>query len=333
MRVLFCQVCGAPLDAPWHELTVVCRWCDAKNLPGQGIVVSSSMAYDERPRLNIGGRTYVLEGLLAQGDSTDVYRARWSMRLGELVIVKVLRSLGDADIMRREFEMLGGLRGTPGPTGVYLASVLPDPIGMGPVKDETGRERLAAVYRWRSGYIHTLDEVGRAHRGGIPGPVVVWIWKRLLEALAFVHDAGVVHGAVIPPHVLVHPRDHGAALLGWGTATRISVEGGDQRIPALSRAWLVFYPEETKSARAAAQPTDVVMSARCALAAAGGDTDWKAPSALPSNLGALLSETARGAGPQGAPAALERLKEASNRDFGPPAYHPLPMPGWQRLSQ
>lgn len=332
-RVLFCQVCGAPLDAPWHELTVVCRWCEAKNLPGTGIIPSSSMAFDERPRLNIGGRTYVLEGLLAQGDSTDVYRARWSMRLGELVVIKVLRSPADADLLRSERETLDVLRAAPGGTGEYLFANLPEPIAIGPVKDETGRERLASVFRWRSGYVHTLEEVGRTHRDGVPGPVVVWLWKRLLELLAFVHDAGFVHGAVIPPHVLVHPRDHGAALIGWGTATRITAGGAPERVPALSRAWLVFYPQETRSGRNATPSMDVVMSARCALAAAGGDMDWKAPSVLPAELGALLAETAGDSWSGSARSVLDSLKDVSTRVFGPPAYHPLPMPGWRQVSR
>ncbi|MEZ4236927.1 MAG: hypothetical protein R3F59_12400 [Myxococcota bacterium] len=78
MRVLFCEGCGAPLDAPWAELVIVCAWCGAQNLPGRpGGPVPPSVPADGRPRLNLGGRTYVLEGRLAQGDSTTVYRGRW----------------------------------------------------------------------------------------------------------------------------------------------------------------------------------------------------------------------------------------------------------------
>ena len=107
MRVLFCESCGAPLDAPWTEIVLVCPHCGAQNAPGRLIgQVISSTPNDGRPRLNLNGRTYVLEGQLAQGDSANVYKARWAMRLGEAVVIKVQRAEADTDLLRREYEAL-----------------------------------------------------------------------------------------------------------------------------------------------------------------------------------------------------------------------------------
>ncbi|GAA0538506.1 hypothetical protein GCM10010172_19720 [Paractinoplanes ferrugineus] len=42
-----------------------------------------------------------------------------------------------------------------------------------------------------------------------------WMWRRLLVALGWAHRAGVVHGAVFEEHVLIHPGEHGLALVDW----------------------------------------------------------------------------------------------------------------------
>lgn len=64
------------------------------------------MPDDGRPRLHVGGRTYLLEGLLARGQACGVYRGRWVIRLGELVVLELLRSLADQDLLRREWAVL-----------------------------------------------------------------------------------------------------------------------------------------------------------------------------------------------------------------------------------
>ena len=94
MRVGFCDGCGAPLDAPWDQLVVLCRFCGASSLPGKpGDPVPMRVPVDGRPRLNLEHRTYVIEGHLGSGDACEVYRGRWVVRLGELVVIKVLRAV------------------------------------------------------------------------------------------------------------------------------------------------------------------------------------------------------------------------------------------------
>jgi aminoglycoside phosphotransferase (APT) family kinase protein len=50
-----------------------------------------------------------------------------------------------------------------------------------------------------------------------------WMWRRLLVGLGWVHRAGVVHGAIVEDHVLIHPGEHG--LVDWcysGNAERFA---------------------------------------------------------------------------------------------------------------
>ena len=147
--MLFCDGCGAPLDAPWAELVIVCKSCGSHNLPGKpGALVPMREPVDDRPRLNLGGRTYVLEGRLALGESTTVYRARWVVRLGELVVIKVLSALSDADLLRREWDTLQQLHASTAQGASHYLTRLPAPVAHGLV--ESDQPRPASVFGWKS---------------------------------------------------------------------------------------------------------------------------------------------------------------------------------------
>ena len=323
MRVTFCETCGAPIDARWSEIVLVCRYCGSQNAPGgPAEPVPSSQPDDERPRLAVAGRTYVIEGLLAKGDSSNVYRGRWVRRLGELVVLKVLRSLGDADLVQREFTVLERLRASSAQGAQHFVGRLPQPIGIGASRDAPNA-RLVAVYGWHSGYQHTLEDVCQVHPRGVAGEVAVWLFKRQLELLGFAHRSGFVHGAVLPPHVLVHPRDHGAMLVGWSAASERS---RGEPLKAVSRNWKRFYPDDVLAARSVTPATDIAMAARSVLAAVGAEGFDRAPS-LPQALAGLLVEAARGLYDD-AWSLVGAVEQVSLSCYGPPSYHPIQMPGW-----
>jgi hypothetical protein len=320
-RIEFCEGCGAPLEARWSEIVIECRYCGAHSAPGAaGEPVPSSIPDDGRPRLAIGGRTYLLLGFLARGDSTNVHLARWVRRLGELVVLKILHSSEDADLMRREHAFLERLHASPVPGAGLMTERVPEPVALGPVKFG-GHERLVAVHRWRSGFLHTLQEIKEEHPKGVDPRVAVWIFKRLLEVLHFCHRSGVVHGAVLPPHVLVHPRDHGAMLVGWSTAQSWSPGDRSERI-ATSRRWRSWYPE----ARTVAPEDDIAMTARCVLWVAGADSP-RLGGRLPDGLTELATAAANGTH-DNALDLVELIAQRSLEELGPPVYCPLEMPGW-----
>jgi hypothetical protein len=308
------------MDAPWTELVVVCRHCGNQNLPGKpGDAVPPRVPVDGRPRLNLGGRSYVLERRLARGDSTIVYRGRWVVRLGELVVVKVLAAPTDADRLRQEWQTLKRLAESRAEGAAHFVTRLPNPVAHG-IVDSDG-PRPASVFGWKSGFVHTLHEVGEVHAAGVSGPIVVWLLKRLLELLGFVHRSGFVHGAVTPDHVLVHPYDHGAMLVGW-TCAETWAPGRTRALTARSGRWETLYDGATE-----ASPTlDIAMACRVVRTVAG----WHLADAVRQPpLEALLKRGAEGEFDD-AWELRDLLVEVSRESFGPPAYNPLPMPGWTR---
>ncbi|MDP2667694.1 MAG: protein kinase, partial [Nitrosopumilaceae archaeon] len=48
---------------------------------------------------------------------------------------------------------------------------------------------------------------------------VCWITQRLLNALHYLHNKGVVHGDVKPPNVIIQPSEHNAILVDYGLSS------------------------------------------------------------------------------------------------------------------
>jgi hypothetical protein len=74
--------------------------------------------------------------------------------------------------------------------------------------------------------------------------------------------------------------------------------------------------------------TDLTMSARCIARLLGGTAE-RVPESVPAPLAALIEEHASGAGGEDAWALRQRVGQAAAEAYGPPRYHPLPMPGWR----
>jgi hypothetical protein len=281
------------------------------------------MPDDGRLRLAIDGRTYLIYGLLGRGDSSDVYFGRWVRRLGELVAIKVLRCSSDRDLLEREHALLRRLHESPARGTEYFATLIPEPIACGLVHLKQG-ERLVSVHRWKPGFLHSLSEVMLSYPDGVGAGVAIWTLKRLLEILHWTHESGVVHGAVLPPHVLIHPRHHGAMLIGWSTAAGCT-GSATVALPAISRQWRDWYSSDHRASRI----QDVAMAARCALQIAGAGILSQGGS-LPGPVAEVVQQAVNG---QHADAwGLRDIVSARALDaLGPPTYCPLYMPGWPEL--
>jgi serine/threonine protein kinase len=171
----------------------------------------------------------------------------------------------------------------------------------------------------------TLEEVMRAYPRGLPFRDAVWMGKRLLAALGFVHRRGLVHGAVLPPHVLVHPVNHGARLVDWAYAAK-----DGERVRAMSAPWRAYYAPEIPARGAVSPATDIYMAVATIVALLGGDVGAKRlPREVPEPLArffatCLAPSPARR--PDDAWKLHEDLDELLRRLVGEPKYRPLKMP-------
>lgn len=280
-----------------------------------------------KERIWVRGHRYAILGRLAQGESTDVFVARRDGRLTEKVLLKVLRSHEDEGLLDNEQRVLEALEKSHAQGASYFSSMIPQRVDSGQgrlgLRGDQGQRRVV-VFRWRSGFVHSMNDVFATHKSGILAESSVWMWKRMLETLGWVHKSGYVHGAILPQHTLVHSRDHGVAFVGWTTAVPIG-----NRLLAVNPEYRQYYPDEVFDGGRANERTDITMSARILLKALGGSM-VQAPSNVPRPLGELLEGHARGDKflPNDAWAVRDALDQTAGRVFGPPKFIPFSMPGW-----
>ena len=321
LLALACPQCSAPLPRAARWRTVNCSYCGATITRGGETVERESFRAalrranaangDTGRMLQWRGARYRVLAPLALGEHSEVLLAQRLGALPERVTVKLARESADGAMLLREAAVLQALQALALPGAAYFTRRLPQPVGTGLAEGLAEGVRQALVLRHPAGFWGSLHDVRQAQPNGIDARHAVWLWRRMLEVLAFVHDAGWSHGDLSPAHALVHPRDHGVLLVGWSRARQAS-----------------------GSAHAAAAARDLMQSAWTVRAVLHGGTSDDSPglgARTPAPLAALLrrcSEDAAECQRLGARGIEQALSSASHEAFGAPQFvHFDPAPG------
>ncbi|HSI12416.1 MAG TPA: lipopolysaccharide kinase InaA family protein [Chthoniobacter sp.] len=303
-----CPQCSAPLPriAIWRS--VKCPSCGALITRTESLVMretfrqallrarsGSGMAGGD---IQCGGDSYQLGQLLGRGETSQVYLAR---RVGILPFVATIKlsSASDAPARyAREAQVLRELQALQSDgAGAYFSQLLPEAVAVGAVEG-SNHAKCGLVLRYPNGFWGSLAALNERYAQGLDPRHTVWIWRRMLEVLNFIHAQGWSHGDIRPEHVLVHPQNHGARIIGWSSAQRGTGAKG--------------------------QVADLLRSARVVLvllSGAGGSSSI--PSHVPAGLAQLVTRAGqdedfcRGQGAQGLDALLRAEARAA---FGPPAF-------------
>ena len=139
------------------------------------------------------------------------------------------------------------------------------------------------VFKSLDGF-YTLEEV-HARYPVLEPRDMAWMFRRLLVVLGFTMRADMVHGAVVPSHVLIHPEKHGLVLVDWCYAT-----GAGQDLEMRSEAYQDWYPPEGKTGTIVGPEMDVYMAAGCMLWLLGGQPDGSGlPTSVPREYRAFFN--------------------------------------------
>lgn len=267
-----------------------------------------------RPTLTTRRRTYALGRTAAIGDLTVLREASYEQDgARRRALLKIPRAVGDNDLLEREVQALDRLaRHGARRHRAYAPHLLES---FRHREQGTGVERRVNALVPLTGF-HTLAEVQDAHPGGLDPRDAAWMWRRLLVALGWAHRAGLVHGAVLPEHLLIHPELHGLVLVDWCYSTTLG-----ERIPALVERHRAHYPPEVLDRRPATEATDIHLAAGTMAALMGERT----PKPMRAFLrGCTLPAQARR--PHDAWRLLAELDELLDRLYGPRTFRPFTMP-------
>ena len=304
-EVLVCPQCGAtlPRQARWRMLP--CPNCGAMVSRREDVVQARRIreaaaalraAVPGPVGARLGGAPYRGLALLARSDGSEVYGAVRNEPFGERVVLKLARQEGQAAAYAREAEVLGALQRSEARGFAHFTQRLPQPVAVGRLEGPEARPALAL--RALPGAWGSLAAVAARQPGGLDPRHAVWMGRRILEVLAFVHDSGWRHGDLAPEHLVVQPADHGVLIVGWARAC----QAGD-----------------AESARRDLR--QVAWTLRALLAGASDPASLSA--GVPGPIAPLLDRASEGRGPADARAFDQELQAAALEAFGPPRFIPF----------
>lgn len=297
-----CPQCSAPLPRVALWRSVKCASCGALITRMESLVkretFRQALMRSRRPELGhviqCGGQSYSLINRLGEGQMSDVHLAQRIGPMPFLAVIKLSAGGKSAEYHEREAMVLRELACDG--ADANFAQLLPEVVAVGPVAGDVPRHAL--VLKAPNGYWGSLADLNARMPQGLDPRHGVWIWRRVLGILAFVHSRGWAHGDVRPEHVLVHPGDHNARLIGWASAQ--------------------------KNANDSAQVADLMRSARIIqILLDGGSESANAKNKIPVGLYSLVEQAANDAafckqhGAQGLDGVLRNAAQAA---FGPPAF-------------
>lgn len=198
------------------------------------------------------------------------------------------------------------------------------------------RSRRVVVTDYADGYF-TLEEVHQNYPDGIPTEAMAWMFNRMLAAMMVAHTSGIIHGAILPSHVLVFSGTlqdslcHTAVLVDWTNSVEETSVNVWSKLSSMSsdEAYQCFYPPEVLLRKPATPQTDLAMAAGCAIYLLGGDVETgTVPESTPWNIAQLL-RTCREPNPAQRPRDIaafhQQFKQALKTCFGKPQFHVLPL--------
>ncbi|MDQ1812005.1 protein kinase family protein [Massilia sp. CCM 9210] len=231
---LLCPQCGSPLprQALWRIVT--CTYCGADVTRSEELVRAAdfheaylrSRAGESDADISCGGQRYKTIAHLGAGGSATLALAERSGAMPRRVVLKIAHAGAPAGQLAREKAILDQLQDDGLPGAAYFTQRLPQAVAVGSNASADGQQREVLVLRHPTGFWGSLADVRLAYGRAIDARHAVWMWRRVLEVLAYVHAGGWSHGRLAPEHLLVHPADHGVLIIGWSGARRSRHDGG-----------------------------------------------------------------------------------------------------------
>lgn len=189
--------------------------------------------------------------------------------------------------------------------------------------DRSGQQRQVHVLHREEGALSLAALLRLAPQGLAPADAA-WIFNRLLAALGVAHSLGLVHGAVLPQHILIRPADHNALLIDWSAC---QPSGKPPRL--IAKEHLALYPPEASAGHALSPASDLYMAARCmALLLGGVGPAPEPPAHIPAPLRRLLATCLIAAPHRRAHDAWQLLDDHHailRQLYGPPHFRPFPI--------
>ena len=232
----------------------------------------SHAAHDAGVELRSPAGTYRLaDNPFRTGDFSMLYRG---VRLGgtvrEDVIVKIASVPVNNVWLEREAQVLRRFHDAKcGDRLAKVSAFVPKLRDAFLVTGAGGMRYRANVVPYSPDYV-SVAEIIAAFPNGLDPQDAAWIARRIFAQTIAASMAHVVHGALVPDHILVHPFTHDPLHIGWAHSVQDPKRTG-ARITHVIERWKDVYPPEVFQKKTPDHRTDLFMAGKTIIVLLGGD--------------------------------------------------------------
>jgi hypothetical protein len=251
---------GSDIDSRLKELLVGCHPDRFEDEKDKELALSLSKQLSllaekaREPRLSILDYLFVKD--ICTGDSSYV---RLFEKAGKKYIFKSPLSDGVKKLVGTEFNLTKDLVSKS--TGQVFEKFFRKPVEI--IIDAKNKD-YHCVYEYTDGLISVADLINM-FPSGLDGRHIVWITRRVLAALAYLHSQDICHNAPTPDHLLVEYKGHGLVLAGLLHSTKTG-----EKPPVIPAKYTDIYPDKwVKDIKKASSGLDIYLAISSMLKLAG----------------------------------------------------------------
>ncbi|MBW4438926.1 MAG: hypothetical protein KME04_17445 [Pleurocapsa minor GSE-CHR-MK-17-07R] len=329
-----CPNCGRALpESTRANALLTCPACQST------LLISEFSVADAKDAVAVATPThaYAVSKLLSKDDICTVYKCTFSAE-GETWtgMFRIATHAADNDLVEQEARALSHLQSAHNfdKFRPFLPSLLESFLFSDASGDPPRQVNILTMHAHIASpaELYSLEEVRAEYSGGIHPKDMAWMWRRLLNVLGFAHASGVIHGAVLPPYVLIEPRDHKLALTGWGFSVRRPASGAGSPMTAISTSYEGWYPPEILAKQVPSAAADLHLAARTMLYVIGAKMHGGTPEhyLLEPEMAAYFARFLHddpSRRPQSAWDALDEFDRLIESLWGPRTFRVFTMPG------
>lgn len=204
-------------------------------------------------------KEYSIVEHLFSGDISEIYRAQAD---GKDFLVKIARDQNNNSFLKNESDNLKHIYQNT-PKDIDLLKFIPKILGSGLIL-EGSQKKQVNIFEYNKNLV-SLAEIADAYPDGIDARDMAWMFNRLLSSLMVCHNSNIIHGAILPNHVLFNLEDHSCLIIDWCFSVKSKAI-----IKAISPDYKNYYPSEIFVKKPALPKTDLFMAANCIIKLLGG---------------------------------------------------------------
>jgi serine/threonine protein kinase len=285
------------------------------------------------------GSTVTFDKKVGEGDICDCYEGTlrdyqppvhkagatmWDILLEDdegiprAAFIKVAGNANNNDLVERDFDALNQLF-PPTEADEKFYRYLP----RSKAKFKVGARQAHVLLRLDT-YV-SWESVIQDYPKGIDYRDFAWMLKRALVGVGFAHTRKVIHGALLPSHIFLHPVDHGAKIIDWSYSV-------NEKLPlkAIVGDHRDYYSPEALDRQGLTPAADIYTLGKSAIRMLGGNVSTnELPDVVPASIKKLVTDMVQ---------LQPRMRPGSAWDFhdeitqemknlvGKPKFRPWPPP-------